>query len=43
MMSGFMVGVNEVCADEYEVIDVLEAEISFEPNGDGSWTVTTNQ
>ncbi len=43
MMSGFMVGVNEVCAEEYEVIDVLEAEISFEPNGDGSWTVTTNQ
>jgi len=43
MMSGFMVGVNEVCAEEYEVIDVFEAEISFEPNGDGSWTVTTNQ
>ena len=43
MMSGFMVGVNHVCDEEYAVIDVLEAEISFEPNGDGSWTVTTNQ
>ena len=43
MMSGFMVSVNHVCAEEYEVIDVLEAEISFEPNGDGSWTVKTNE
>ena len=43
MMSGFMVSVNHVCAEEYAVIDVLEAEISFEPNDDGSWMVTTNQ
>lgn len=43
MMSGFMVGVIQVCAEEYAVIDVLEAEISFGPNGDGSWTVTTNE
>ena len=43
MMSGFMVGVNHVCAEEYAVIDVLETEISIEPNGDGSWTFTTNE
>ncbi len=43
MMSGFMVGVNHVCAEEYAVIDVLEAEINFASNGDRSWTVTTNK
>ena len=43
MMSGFPVGVNRACADKYEVIDVLEAEIKFQPNGDGSWTVTSQQ
>ena len=42
-MSGFPVGMNRACADKYEVIDVLEAEIKFEPNGDGSWTVTSQQ
>ena len=43
MMSGFSVGMVRLCADEYAVIDVLEAEIGFEPNDDGSWRVTTNQ
>ena len=43
MMSGFMVGVNHVCAEEYAVIDILEAEINFAANGDRSWTVTTSK
>ncbi len=43
MMSGFMVGMVRLCADEYAVVDVLEAEINFEPNGDGTWRVTSNQ
>ena len=43
MMSGFMVNVVRACDEEYAVIDVLEAEINFEPNGDGSWRITTNQ
>ena len=43
MMSGFMVSMVRACANDYAVIDVLEAEITFQPNGDGSWTVTTNQ
>ena len=42
-MSGFPVGMNRACADKYEVIDVLEAEIRFDPNGDGSWTVSSQQ
>ena len=42
-MSGFPVNMVRMCADKYEVIDVLEAEIKFLPNGDGSWTVTTQQ
>ena len=42
-MSGFPVNMVRACADKYGVIDVLEAEIDFNPNGDGSWTVTTNQ
>lgn len=43
MMSGFMVGMVRLCADKYAVVDVLEAEINFEPNGDGTWSVTYNQ
>ena len=43
MMSGFMVSMVRACANDYAVIDVLEAEITFQPNGDGSWTVTANQ
>ena len=43
MMSGFMVGMVRLCADEYAVVDVLEAEINFEPNDDGTWRVTSNQ
>lgn len=43
MMSGFSVGMVRLCADEYAVIDVLEAEINFEPNDDGTWRVTSNQ
>ena len=43
MMSGFMVSMVRACAEDYAVIDVLEAEISFLPNGDGSWAVSTNQ
>ena len=42
-MSGFPVNMVRACADKYEVIDVLEAEIKFQPNGDGSWTVKTQQ
>ena len=42
-MSGFPVHMVRACADKYEVIDVLEAEINFRANGDGSWSVTANQ
>ena len=42
-MSGFPIGMGRACADKYEVIDVLEAEINFLPNGDGSWSVSTQQ
>ncbi len=42
-MSGFPVHMVRMCADKYEVIDVLEAEISFSPNGDGSWTIKGQQ
>ena len=42
-MSGFPINMVRACADKYEVIDVLEAEIKFLPNGDGSWTVNTQQ
>lgn len=42
-MSGFPIGMVRACADKYEVIDVLEAEINFLPNGDGSWSVSTQQ
>ena len=43
MMSGLMLPMVRACGDEYEVIDVLEAEINFLPNGDGGWSVTVNQ
>ena len=42
-MSGFPVGMVRACADKYEVIDVLEAEMDFTPNGDGSWSVKIHQ
>ncbi len=38
-MSGFPVNMVRACADKYGAIDVLEAEIDFVPNGDGTWTV----
>lgn len=38
-MSGFPVNMIRACDDKYGAIDVLEAEIDFVPNGDGSWTV----
>ena len=42
-MSGFPVNMVRACAEKYGVIDVLEAEIDFTPNGDGSWTVRAHQ